>query len=245
MTQVDAANPLKVGIVGGTGYTGVELLRLLVRHPLVRLETITSRSEQGLKVSDLYPTLRGYTDLKFEEPDVAALAACDVVFFATPHNVAMRLVPELLAAGTRVVDLSADFRLRDAGVWSQWYGEPHACPELLDQAVYGLPEVNRERIRGARLVACAGCYPTSIQLGYLPLLERGWVREVGHREVPGRPALLGTTKQFLDDFNLKSLEQLPPLPEVKDLDALHAALEQLAPEQTEGAAPDAADDEEE
>ncbi|HAJ44021.1 MAG TPA: N-acetyl-gamma-glutamyl-phosphate reductase, partial [Alcanivorax sp.] len=122
MTQVDAANPLKVGIVGGTGYTGVELLRLLVRHPLVRLETITSRSEQGLKVSDLYPTLRGYTDLKFEEPDVAALAACDVVFFATPHNVAMRLVPELLAAGTRVVDLSADFRLRDAGVWSQWYG---------------------------------------------------------------------------------------------------------------------------
>ena len=176
MTQVDAANPLKVGIVGGTGYTGVELLRLLVRHPLVRLETITSRSEQGLKVSDLYPTLRGYTDLKFEEPDVAALAACDVVFFATPHNVAMRLVPELLAAGTRVVDLSADFRLRDAGVWSQWYGEPHACPELLDQAVYGLPEVNRERIRGARLVACAGCYPTSIQLGYLPLLERGWVR---------------------------------------------------------------------
>lgn len=176
MTQVDAANPLKVGIVGGTGYTGVELLRLLVRHPLVRLETITSRSEQGLKVSDLYPTLRGYTDLKFEEPDVAALAACDVVFFATPHNVAMRLVPELLAAGTRVVDLSADFRLRDADVWSQWYGEPHACPELLDQAVYGLPEVNRERIRGARLVACAGCYPTSIQLGYLPLLERGWVR---------------------------------------------------------------------
>ena len=143
MTQVDAANPLKVGIVGGTGYTGVELLRLLVRHPLVRLETITSRSEQGLKVSDLYPTLRGYTDLKFEEPDVAALAACDVVFFATPHNVAMRLVPELLAAGTRVVDLSADFRLRDAGVWSQWYGEPHACPELLADAVYGLPEVNR------------------------------------------------------------------------------------------------------
>ena len=137
MTQVDAANPLKVGIVGGTGYTGVELLRLLVRHPLVRLETITSRSEQGLKVSDLYPTLRGYTDLKFEEPDVAALAACDVVFFATPHNVAMRLVPELLAAGTRVVDLSADFRLRDAGVVPRGAPRPNLAAEVADALLRG------------------------------------------------------------------------------------------------------------
>lgn len=176
MSQVAAVDPVKVGIVGGTGYTGVELLRLLVRHPFVQLETITSRSEQGMKVSDLFPSLRGYTDLTFEEPRISSLAACDVVFFATPHNVAMRLVPELLAAGTRVVDLSADFRLRDAAVWSDWYGEPHACPELLDEAVYGFPEVNREQLRGARLVACAGCYPTAIQLGYLPLLERGWAR---------------------------------------------------------------------
>lgn len=174
MALAESPGIVKVGIVGGTGYTGVELLRLLVQHPGVRLEAITSRSEQGRKVSDLFPSLRGHCDIEFQPPDVAVLAACDVVFFATPHNVAMRMVPELLAAGTRVVDISADFRLRDADLWSQWYGEPHACPELLDEAVYGLPEMNRERIRDARLVACAGCYPTSIQLGFLPLLERGW-----------------------------------------------------------------------
>jgi N-acetyl-gamma-glutamyl-phosphate reductase len=165
---------LRIGIVGGTGYTGVELLRLLAVHPHAEVVAITSRSEDGIAVADMFPSLRGHYDLRFSIPDVKLLADCDVVFFATPHNVAMRMMPELLAENVRVVDLSADFRLRDAALWSDWYGEPHACPELLAEAVYGLPEVHRNKIRQARLVASAGCYPTSVQLGLLPLLENGW-----------------------------------------------------------------------
>lgn len=166
---------IKVGIVGGTGYTGVELLRLLSTHEEAEVVVLTSRAESGRRVDDLYPNLRGYYELAFSEPEVAQLAACDIVFFATPHNVAMNLVPELLDAGSRVVDLSADYRIRDAALWSHWYGEPHASPEVLKQAVYGLPEVNRAAIAEASLVACPGCYPTSVQLGFIPLLARGMV----------------------------------------------------------------------
>jgi len=164
---------IKVGIVGGTGYTGVELLRLLVRHPQVQIELITSRAEAGTAVCDMYPNLRGYLDLAFSEPDSQALKQCDAVFFATPNGVAMQSVPELLAAGVRVIDLAADFRLKDAVLWAQWYGQQHACPQLLEVAVYGLPEVNREAIKSAQLVANPGCYPTAVQLGFLPLLEAG------------------------------------------------------------------------
>jgi len=166
---------ISVGIVGGTGYTGVELLRLLATHDEAEVVAITSRAEYGRHVDDLFPNLRGHYDLVFSEPDVAELAACDIVFFATPHNVAMNLVPQLLDAGTRVVDLSADYRIRDAAIWSHWYGEEHASPALLDSAVYGLPERNRDAIAGAQLVACPGCYPTSVQLGFLPLLEAGLI----------------------------------------------------------------------
>lgn len=166
---------IKVGIVGGTGYTGVELLRLLAQHPQVEVTLITSRSEAGVAVSDMYPNLRGHYDLAFSEPDPERLAACDAVFFATPHGVAHALAGELLARGTRVIDLSADFRLKDAEEWAQWYGQPHGAPELLEEAVYGLPEVNREAIRGARLIAVPGCYPTAVQLGLLPLLEAGLI----------------------------------------------------------------------
>ncbi|MDZ5605010.1 N-acetyl-gamma-glutamyl-phosphate reductase [Pseudomonas sp. RP23018S] len=167
---------IKVGIVGGTGYTGVELLRLLAQHPQAEVVVITSRSEAGMAVSDMYPNLRGhYDDLRFSVPDSAALGACDVVFFATPHGVAHALAGELLAAGTKVIDLSADFRLQDAEEWGQWYGQPHGAPQLLGDAVYGLPEVNREKIRNARLIAVPGCYPTATQLGFLPLLEAGVV----------------------------------------------------------------------
>ncbi|MFT7413587.1 MAG: N-acetyl-gamma-glutamyl-phosphate reductase [Methylophagaceae bacterium] len=162
---------IKVGIVGGTGYTGVELLRLLAAHPEVSLHLITSRSEAGMAVSELFPNLRGHVDLVFSVPDVDQLAECDVVFFATPHTVAMALVPELIKRGTRVIDLSADFRLKDARLWEHWYNMPHTCPELLEQAVYGLPEVNREQIKTAQLIALPGCYPTATLLGFLPLLE--------------------------------------------------------------------------
>ncbi len=168
---------VKVGIVGGTGYTGVELLRMLVNHPEAEVVAITSRAEEGVRVDELYPSLRGHLDIRFSHPDLSVLAQCDVVFFATPHNVAMNMMQELLALDTRVVDLSADFRIRDHQLWSQWYGEPHACPELLAEAVYGLPEFNRESIKGAQLVACPGCYPTSVQLGLLPLLENQLVDE--------------------------------------------------------------------
>lgn len=164
-----------IGIVGGTGYTGVELLRLLASHGEAQVVAITSRGESGRRVDDMFPNLRGHYDLAFSDPDIATLAACDVVFFATPHNVAMRMAPELLAAGTRVIDLSADYRLRDHERWSQWYGEPHASPDTLAEAVYGLPEFNRDRIAQARLVACPGCYPTAIQLGFMPLLKAGLV----------------------------------------------------------------------
>ncbi len=166
---------IKVGIVGGTGYTGVELLRLLANHPEVSLEVITSRSEAGMAVSELFPNLRGHVDLAFSEPDPEVLARCDVVFFATPHTVAMALVPELIKRGTRVIDLSADFRLKDVAVWEQWYNTQHTCPELFDLAVYGLPEINREQIKPAQLVAVPGCYPTATELGFLPLLEAGLI----------------------------------------------------------------------
>ncbi len=164
---------IKIGIVGGTGYTGVELLRLLATHPQADLRVITSRAEAGRPVSDLYPNLRGHVDLAFSEPDGASLAGCDLVFFSTPNGTAMKLVPELLDAGVKVIDLAADFRIQDADLWSQWYGMAHDCPQLLAEAVYGLPELNRERIKTARLVANPGCYPTAAALGFLPLVEQG------------------------------------------------------------------------
>lgn len=166
---------IKVGIVGGTGYTGVELLRLLVVHPQVEVAVITSRQEAGRGVADIFPNLRGYLDLAFSEPDTAELASCDVVFFATPHGVAQASVPDLLDQNVKVIDLSADFRIRSVSVWEQWYGQAHACPERIVDAVYGLPEFNREQIRNAQLIACPGCYPTSVLLGFLPLLEQGLI----------------------------------------------------------------------
>lgn len=166
---------LKVGIVGGTGYTGVELLRLLAQHPEVSFSAITSRKEAGLPVSDLFQSLRGRVHLRFADPADAPLTDCDVVFFATPNGVAMHQAEILVKAGIRVVDLSADFRIRDVAVWEKWYGMTHACPGLVGEAVYGLPEVNRERIRKALLVANPGCYPTAVQLGFLPLVEAGIV----------------------------------------------------------------------
>jgi N-acetyl-gamma-glutamyl-phosphate reductase len=166
---------IKAGIVGGTGYTGVELLRLLAQHPQVEISAITSRKEAGTPVAAMFPSLRGRVSLAFCEPDNARLGDCDVVFFATPNGVAMGEARALLDRGVRIVDLSADFRIRDAALWEHWYKMKHAAPELIGEAVYGLCEVYRERIRGARLVANPGCYPTATQLGFLPLVEAGVV----------------------------------------------------------------------
>jgi N-acetyl-gamma-glutamyl-phosphate reductase len=166
---------IKTGIVGATGYSGVELMRLLSAHPHADLVLVTSRTEKGRNVSEMFPSLRGVIDLVYTDPDINELSSCDVVFFATPNGTAMQHVPALLESDTRVIDLSADFRLRDHNVWEKWYGLKHNCKHLLEEAVYGLPEINRAQIKASRLVANPGCYPTAIQLGFIPLLEKNLV----------------------------------------------------------------------
>jgi N-acetyl-gamma-glutamyl-phosphate reductase len=164
---------ISVGIVGGTGYTGVELLRILAMHPNAEIKVVTSRGEAGNKVSSVYPSLLANLDLLFTQPDVAALKECDCVFFAAPNGTAMQMVPELLKAGVKVIDLAADFRIKDPAIWEHWYKQAHVCPDVLQTAVYGLPELHREKIKNAMLVANPGCYPTATILGFLPLLEVG------------------------------------------------------------------------
>ncbi|MDO5059580.1 MAG: N-acetyl-gamma-glutamyl-phosphate reductase [Neisseria sp.] len=215
---------IKVGIVGATGYTGVELLRLLASHPQAEVKSVTSRSEAGIKVADYFPNLRGFYDLAFQTPDEAALHECDVVFFATPNGVAMNEAPELLAKGVRVIDLSADFRIQDIAVWEQWYGMKHASPDTVAQAVYGLSEQNREQIRTARLIANPGCYPTCVSLALLPLLQAGIVQE----NMPlisdcksgvsgaGRKAAVGTLLcEAGDNFKAYGIGGHRHLPEIK------------------------------
>jgi N-acetyl-gamma-glutamyl-phosphate reductase len=166
---------IEIGIVGGTGYTGVELLRILSQHPEAQLTMITSRKEAGTAVADLYPSLRGFVDLKFSDTATADLTRCDVVFYATPHGVAMADAPTLVAAGVKIIDLAADFRLQDPATFEAWYKLPHTCPDLLAEAAYGLVELNRAAIARARIVANPGCYPTTMQLGFAPLLRGGHV----------------------------------------------------------------------
>jgi len=161
-----------VGIVGGTGYTGVELLRLLLRHPNVQVNVLTSRTEDGSRVDDMFPSLRGHTELKYSDLNIDELKKCDVVFFATPHGVAMQHAQQLLAANTKVIDLAADFRLQNLAQFEKWYGMQHACPEILKDSVYGLSELNREQIKNANVVGNPGCYPTTVQLGLAPLFKQ-------------------------------------------------------------------------
>jgi N-acetyl-gamma-glutamyl-phosphate reductase len=166
---------IRAGIVGGTGYTGVELLRILALHPAVEVKAVTSRADAGQRVDKIYPSLRGYCDVLFSLPEIANLLDCDVVFFATPNGTAMTMATELLQHGIKVIDLSADFRIKDIAEWEHWYGMPHASPDLVAEAVYGLPELNRQSIQQARLIACPGCYPTAVQLGFLPLIAAGLI----------------------------------------------------------------------
>ncbi|MCX0334247.1 N-acetyl-gamma-glutamyl-phosphate reductase [Acinetobacter radioresistens] len=162
---------ISVGIVGGTGYTGVELLRLLLRHPDVQVSVLTSRTEAGKRVDDMFPSLRGHTDLQFSDLDMNVLKHCDVVFFATPHGVAMKHAAELVAANTKVIDLAADFRLQNLQQFEKWYGLEHSCPDILTESAYGLTELNREKIKQAKVVGNPGCYPTTVQLGLAPLFK--------------------------------------------------------------------------
>ena len=170
-----ANNKIKVGIVGGTGYTGVELLRLLALHPNVEITAITSRGDAGLPVADMFPSLRGLVNLAFSDPATANLTACDVVFFATPHGVAMSQAEALLKANVKVIDLAADFRLQDVAVFEHWYKMPHTCADILKTAVYGIPELNRTQIKQAQVIGNPGCYPTTVLLGLAPLLENGFI----------------------------------------------------------------------
>lgn len=185
---------IKVGIVGGTGYTGVELLRLLAQHPSVDITAITSRGDAGTPVSDMFPSLRKRVNLKFEDPATANLKACDLVFFATPNGVAMQQAPALLDTGVRVIDLAADFRIDDIAEWEKWYGMQHVCPAWVEKAVYGLPELNRTAIRDARLVANPGCYPTAVQLGFMPLVEAGLV-ELSHLIADAKSGVSGAGRK--------------------------------------------------
>ena len=162
---------VKVGIVGGSGYTGIELLRLLAQHPHAEIVTITGRKDAGTHVAKMFPSLRGRVDLVFEDPASAPLDQCDVVFFATPHGVAMSMAEELTSKGIKVIDLAADFRLKDKEVFKKWYKMGHKCPEILAKAVYGQPESMRDEMKNADVLGMAGCYPTTIELGLMPLLK--------------------------------------------------------------------------
>jgi N-acetyl-gamma-glutamyl-phosphate reductase len=185
---------IRVGIVGGTGYTGIELLRILARHPQAELAVITSRKEAGVPVSKIFTSLRGAVELAFSDPDKADLSRCDVVFFATPNTVAMGQATALVDRGIRVIDLSADFRIHDVAEWEKWYKVKHAAPGLLAQAVYGLPEVHRAEIKNARLVANPGCYPTAVQLGFLPLVQAG-VIDLAHMIADAKSGVSGAGKK--------------------------------------------------
>jgi N-acetyl-gamma-glutamyl-phosphate reductase len=185
---------VRVGIVGGTGYTGVELLRILVLHPDVEVAVVTSRADAGQRVDKLYPSLRGLCDAVFTQPEVQNLFDCQLVFFATPNGTAMNMAAELLDRGIKVVDLSADFRIQDVAEWERWYGMTHASPDLIAEAVYSLPEVNREAIKQARLLACPGCYPTAVQLGFLPLLEAGAI-DAGHLIADAKSGVSGAGRK--------------------------------------------------
>jgi len=223
---------VSVGIVGGTGYTGVELLRVLAMHPNVEVKVVTSRSEAGKKVSSLYPSLLSSFALVFTKPDIQALKECDCVFFAAPNGTAMQMVPELLQAGVKVIDLAADFRIKDPASWEHWYKQAHACPDVLQTAVYGLPELYREEIKKAQLIANPGCYPTAVILGFLPLLKAGIIQDAqliadtksgvsGAGRAASVPALFGEAGENFKAYNVNAHRHWPEIKQELEIVAAH------------------------
>lgn len=220
----------KVGIVGGTGYTGAELLRLLALHRSAHVEVLTSRQESGKRADQLFPHLRGQCDAVFESPDIERLSSCEAVFFATPHGTCMQMAPQLIERGVRVIDLSADFRLKDRESFQRWYKQPHTAFELLQEAVYGLPEWDRYGIANARLVAVPGCYPTAVQLGLIPLLETASIHPEGliadcksGVSGAGREAKIGSLYcEVTDSFKAYSVSGHRHWPEIEQQLAVYA-----------------------
>jgi N-acetyl-gamma-glutamyl-phosphate reductase len=198
---MNAEKIVKVGIVGGTGYTGVELLRMLTLHPRAKVTMITSRKEAGTRLDAMFPSLRGRCDLVFSDTATADLTQCDVVFYATPHGVAMADAPKLVPKGVKIIDLAADFRFKDLKTFEQWYKMPHSCPELAAEAAYGLVELNREAIKKARIIGNPGCYPTTMQLGFYPLLKAGIV-DAGHLIADCASGVSGAGKKAEIDYLL-------------------------------------------
>jgi N-acetyl-gamma-glutamyl-phosphate reductase len=190
---------VKIGIVGGTGYTGVELLRMLSQHKNAKLTMITSRKEAGTRLDAMFPSLRGRCDLSFSDTATADLTTCDVVFYATPHGVAMADAPKLTTAGVKIIDLAADFRFRDHTIFERVYKMQHTCPELNQEAAYGLVELNRAAIQKARVVGNPGCYPTTMQIGFQPLLKRGLV-DAGHLIADCSSGISGAGKKAEVDY---------------------------------------------
>ena len=224
MLEILTMSKLKVGIVGGTGYTGVELLRILAQHPHAQVEVITSRSEAGVRVDEMYPNLRGFYELAFTEPDVSILKRCDLVFFATPHGVAMSMAEELTASGVKVIDLAADFRITDLDIWSKWYGFEHTCPNMMEKVAYGLPELFRSDIKQAEVIANPGCYPTSILLALKPLIDAD-VIELKGIVADGKSGVSGAGKganvamlaaEMSESFKAYGVAGHRHLPEIKD-----------------------------
>lgn len=164
----------KVNIAGATGYTGYELVRLLWNHPGVELNALTSETYAGKTMDEAFPSLKGFCDRPLAALDASIAETCDVLFLALPHTVVMGKMAEFLKGACKIIDLSADFRIHDPETYEEWYRTPHLQPDLLDQAVYGLPELHREQIKSARLVANPGCYPTSVILGLAPLMDKEW-----------------------------------------------------------------------
>jgi N-acetyl-gamma-glutamyl-phosphate reductase len=190
---------VKIGIVGGTGYTGVELLRMLSQHPNAQLSMITSRKEAGTRLDAMFPSLRGRCDLSFSDTATADLTKCDVVFYATPHGVAMADAPKMMAAGVKIIDLAADFRFRDHTIFERVYKMPHSCPDLNKEAAYGLVELNREALKKARIVGNPGCYPTTMQIGYAPLIKSGLI-DASHLIADCASGISGAGKKAENDY---------------------------------------------